>query len=229
MVSNKRAPGNGGTLLLIAGEPQSRLFFRCGPIGFLNRDYSNGGGVLVSQRPTLMKKTQINPVCTRQSVVSFIDSPKCWDIEILPPAAERIQFAFNRVQVELCGPQRESHRLFPLKPCPTLSFISIRENWADCSDAQQSAGDTCQRWLAAGEMRQWPCNWPWLHIIDSSNRTTMGSTFWCRSSYNFFAPLNWLSGKLNCGALWVTGPHILKGTQPTQPLDGTPFFLKLRA
>lgn len=46
MVSNKRAPGNGGTLLLIAGEPQSRLFFRCGPIGFLNRDYSNGGGCL---------------------------------------------------------------------------------------------------------------------------------------------------------------------------------------
>lgn len=113
--------------------------FAAGQLAFLidTTVTGGGGGVPLSQRATLMKQTQINPLCTRRRVVSFIDSPKCSDIEILPPAAERIQFVFNRVQVELGGPQREFRRLFPLQPRPTLSFISIREKRADCSDAEK--------------------------------------------------------------------------------------------
>lgn len=108
----------------------------------------------------------------------------------------------NPTDYFLWSPVQHCH-LFQSEETGLIAVMRSSSGW--------SAGDTYQRRLAAGEMRQWPCNWPWLHIIDSSNCTTMRSAFWCRSGYNLFAPLNWLSGKLNCGALWVTGPTRFKG------------------
>lgn len=108
----------------------------------------------------------------------------------------------NPADYFLCSPVQRCH-LFRSEKNRLIAVM--------CSSSGWSAGDTCQRWLAAGEMRQWPCNWPWLHTIDSSNCASMRSAFWCPPGYNFFAPLNWLSGKLSCSTLWVTGATLFKG------------------
>lgn len=64
---------------------------------------------------------------------------------------------FNRVQVELGWPQRESHTLFTLNPIQCYHLFQSEKNGliaVMCSTSGWSAGDTCQRRLATGEMRQ---------------------------------------------------------------------------
>lgn len=86
-------PCNGGSLLMmmLVGGPslQSCLLFRWGPNGslffsfFLENTDEQRGVVLLSQRATLMNLIRINPLCKRPWVASFIDSPKCSEIQIL--------------------------------------------------------------------------------------------------------------------------------------------------
>lgn len=202
-------------LLMIVGERslQSRVFLCCGPTGFLNRYYSNGGflcprGQLWWSRRKLTHSAQGRELFhllihqNAQILKSYHPLPNRFNLFLIGFKWNYVGPGENPADYFLWNPFLRCH-LFQSEKSGLIAVMRSSSGW--------NAGDTCQRRLAVGEMRQWPCNWPWLHTIDRSNCATMKSAFWCRPGYNFFAPLNWLSGKLSCGALWVTGPTRFKG------------------
>lgn len=105
----------------------------------------------------------------------------------------------------------------------------LHYSWGAQDKAQVTHVSTC---AAAGKIRRWPCNWPWLCIITRSNLVILRNIFLWWQGHNISA-LSYsftmvIEPKHNASPWWLARPHKCN-TLPTHAVDSTLFFFKLSA